>query len=147
MRALLLLVPLLLAACAGEDGAGAGGPGATAPAKAPAQAAALALPLRLIGTEPFWGATISETTITLSGADRPELRAPAGERRVTGAGASWRTRTASAPQTEITVTLLRAPCSDGMSDRAYPFAATVTVGAETLRGCALTEAEFVRSRP
>ena len=30
-------------------------------------------------------------------------------------------------------------CSDGMSDRAYPFTATLKLGEETRKGCAWTE--------
>ena len=98
-------------------------------------------PMRLVGTEPFWGATISETRITLSGVDRPETSFPAGERRVTGAGASWSTR--SPTGTTLHVDLVRETCSDGMSDRVYPFRAAVHYGAETLNGCAMSEAEFM----
>ena len=131
MRALFLASVVLLAACTPPP---AGRPG-------PADAA-FALPMRLIGTEPFWGATITADAITLSGADRPHVRLAAGERLVTGAGVRWRTQSANGDPVEVT--LVRETCSDGMSDRVYPFRATVVLGQETLRGCAITEAEFLR---
>ncbi len=147
MRALLLASAVLLAACAGEEASTGTDPAlsAGAGASAEAQAAAFALPLRLVGAEPFWGGTIGEEAITLIGADRPELRFPTGERVVGGAGARWRTRSSDGRSLELTV--LREPCSDGMSERRYPFQVTAVVDGETLRGCALTEAEFVRQRP
>ena len=99
----------------------------------------------MVGTEPFWGGVIDGEGITLEGADRAPLRFPTGERVVTGAGARWRTRTATGATLDLV--LLNERCSDGMSDRAYPFAVTATVGREVLRGCAMTEAEFVRRSP
>ena len=134
MRALFLASAVLLAACSQAP---------LPPGEPPAQpGAAFAYPMRLIGTEPFWGATITADTITLSGADRPHLRFAAGERAVTGAGVRWRTNSASGDPVEVT--LVRETCSDGMSDRTYPFQATVVLGSETLRGCAITESEFLR---
>lgn len=96
-----------------------------------------ASPMRMVGTEPFWGARIAAEGITLSGADRAERRWAAVDPVVTRAGARW-----SAPGAEFTI--VREPCSDGMSDRSYPFAAEVAVGGETLRGCAAPEADFAR---
>jgi len=127
-----LLAPLLLAACAPV-----GAPGG----------AVFETPMRLVGTEPFWGGTVSDALITVEGADRPSLRMPAGERRVTGAGVSWRTRTAAGSPTEVVVTLTPETCSDGMSDRVYPFRAEVALGAEVLRGCAIPERLWPRAAP
>ena len=135
MRALLLAALAGLTACTPPPS----GPSDAAP---PPIGATFALPMRLVGTEPFWGATITVDAITLSGADRPHLRFPAGGREVTGAGVRWRTQTSSGDPVEVT--LLRETCSDGMSDRVYPFHATVVLGRETLGGCAMTETEFMR---
>jgi uncharacterized membrane protein len=191
------------------------------------------LPLRLNGTEPFWGGRIASDGITISGAERPDIRLPAVTPVVTGTGARFRTpaegtetgapstvvvtatfpgasaeamnrdvvrpiesslsalqqvhrvSSATAPgRSVITVgmlpgggaqaagelvrqrlasarlparaaasvtlaaaqpveiVLVRETCSDGMSDRRYPFQATVTFGGETLRGCAIPEAQW-----
>lgn len=87
------------------------------------------MPMGMVGTEPFWGVRIAADGITLSGVDRPERRFAAVDPQVSGAGARWSPAGA-------TFTIIRETCSDGMSDRVYPFRAEVVVGSETLRGCA-----------
>jgi uncharacterized membrane protein len=44
------------------------------------------------------------------------------------------------------MTLRKQDCSDGMSDRTYPWAAEVVFKGETLRGCAATP-EFIAQTP
>ncbi|PKP63624.1 MAG: hypothetical protein CVT87_03330, partial [Alphaproteobacteria bacterium HGW-Alphaproteobacteria-9] len=39
----------------------------------------------------------------------------------------------------VTITLTPGVCSDGMSDRTYPYVATIALGDETLRGCGYTD--------
>ena len=97
-------------------------------------------PMRLVGTEPFWGGRIARDGITISGADRPDMRFPFKDPAVTGAGARFRSQSIGAFPVDIT--LVRELCSDGMSDKRYPFEATVVLGKETLKGCAIREAEF-----
>jgi uncharacterized membrane protein len=113
---------------------------AAAPGAGPAPAPVFQLPMRLVGTEPFWGGRIALDGITISGADRPDMRFPYKDPTVTGAGARFRSQSAGA--FPLDVTLVRETCSDGMSDKRYPFEATVVVGKETLKGCAIREAEF-----
>ena len=226
MRVLLMAGLLLaVAGCASTP------TGTTAPSGG--AAASFSLPLRLNGTEPFWGGRIASDGIVISGAERPDLRLPAVSPVVTGTGARFRTPGAGsengAPSTVVVtatfpgasaevmnrdvvrpietslgalsnvhrvtsatapgrsvitigvlpgggsqaagelvrqrlasarlparasasvtlaaaepvdIVLVRETCSDGMSDRRYPFAATVTFGRETLRGCAIPEAQF-----
>jgi uncharacterized membrane protein len=91
-------------------------------------------PLRAIGTEPFWGATIEGRCVTYS---HPEN--PAGTRvwtRYTAApdGGSWVGALGGRP---FELTTRAAPgCSDGMSDRRYPIEVDLLVGGERRRGCA-----------
>ncbi|HEX8263331.1 MAG TPA: hypothetical protein VF547_10705 [Allosphingosinicella sp.] len=91
-------------------------------------------PLRAVGTEPFWGARIEGRCVTYSHPDdqrgtRLWTRfAPGPDGGVwTGAlaGRRFELRTRS-----------RAGCSDGMSDKAYPFAVELRIGAERRTGCA-----------
>ena len=86
-------------------------------------------PLQAAGTEPFWGLSIREDGLTLTRPDHPALQVanpgPAHE----GKAAVWTT-----PGLKATLTPVH--CSDGMSDRDYPYAAVVVVGTETLKGCA-----------
>lgn len=90
--------------------------------------------LRAVGTEPFWGARIEGRCVTYS---TPEDQA--GTRvwaRFSGSrdagvwvgslkGARFELRTTPA-----------AACSDGMSDRQYPVAVTLSVANEVRKGCA-----------
>lgn len=124
----IALLALCLSACA-------------APLPAPiAVGAPFGYPLRMVGTEPFWGAVIHADRAVLSGADRPERAFPVRSARVTGAGARWDAGAA-------VFTVVRETCSDGMSDRVYPFAAEVVVGGETLKGCAIPERLWSATRP
>lgn len=136
-RPVLLL--LTLAACA-------------APLPAPITAGApFQLPLRLVGTEPFWGARVDGRTVVLNGADRKTLTARIVRSKFSASGGAYAAEAREGEAfTAMTVSFDPEPCSDGMSDRTYPLKATVIIGrdpdrsVETLRGCAITEAEFVR---
>ena len=85
-------------------------------------------PMRLTGTEPFWGVTIGDT-ILLQRPDHPDLTATNAGPTINGEVAMWNAR-------EFTIRLSPGVCSDGMSDNRYPYAATVTVKGEVLKGCA-----------
>lgn len=69
----------------------------------------------------------------MSGAERPTLSASNPGASVTAKGASWRV---SAQGKTLAIELTRSACSDGMSDRVYPYKAVVTLGGEVLKGCA-----------
>lgn len=148
------LVPaaaLLLAACGSGDAqekenaqpvapaAASEAPAASAPAreqpKAPAPHTAPWSPsgYALNGTEPFWGGSVTGTTIRYMTpedqfGDVIETRRAFGAGRETYSG-SWR-------GSPFVLTLTRGPCSDGMSARAYAFAAELRVRGETRSGCA-----------
>lgn len=100
----------------------------------------LTKPLRLVGTEPFWGIELNGTELVYSGPDRPEQRAPQPRPTLQGTVATYEAKTSTG--TEIAVTLTATECSDGMSDRTYPLTALVKVGEETLMGCAASSAAF-----
>lgn len=100
----------------------------------------LTKPLRLVGTEPFWGIELTGTEVVYGGPDRPEQRAPQPKATLQGTVATYAARTAAG--TAIDITLTATECSDGMSDRTYPLTALVKVGEETLMGCGATVAAF-----
>lgn len=82
---------------------------------------------RALGTEPFWALAISDGRMTL---DQPD--APARHYAVT--------RTEKGPSVRyqgdgITVTILREPCNDGMSDALYSDRVQIAMASGTLKGC------------
>lgn len=94
----------------------------------------LAKPVRALGTEPFWGVTITSEGLLYEGVDRPEQRAENPGPQIAGTTATWTTTTDQ--QLPLVVTVTDTDCSDGMSDRTYPLTARVQIGEETLMGCA-----------
>jgi uncharacterized membrane protein len=106
---------------------------AAAPAPPTASAPMSRTGYALVGTEPFWGGTVTGT----------DVRYMTPERQF---GDVVTTRLSFGPGTEtyrgtfrgrpFVLTLARGSCSDGMSDRAYAFSATLEVLGETRRGCA-----------
>ena len=98
-------------------------------------------PVRLLGTEPFWGITLDGAELVYSGVDRPEQRAPLPAPTLQGTVATYETATATG--SPITIMLAATECSDGMSDRTYPLTARVTIGAEELSGCAASLAAIM----
>lgn len=142
----------LLTACGAEPPADApsepdaAGPRAVAAGAAPTSQAGvpmlnrvkLASPLRLTGTEPFWGADLGGGRLVLQRPDQPDVALAATGPVLQGERAVWR-----APSTVVTLT--SGPCSDGMSDRIYPLTAEVRSGAVIWKGCAANAAAFARA--
>ena len=90
--------------------------------------------LRAVGTEPFWGARIEGRCVTYSHPDDQD-----GTRvwtRYSGEGdeGSWSGELAGRP---FALRVRSQPnCSDGMSDKRYPYAVDLVVGGEKRQGCA-----------
>ncbi len=128
---------VLLAACQPEaPGGGEAAPPADAPASAPTPAADPAAEFRVDfsarGNEPFWRVDIKGTDIVLTRPDAPPATATNAGLAATDGQATW---TAQAGAVAVMVTIARGDCSDGMSDLKYGYAAQVTWGDETLKGC------------
>ena len=93
---------------------------------------------RAIGTEPFWDLAIGrELVITDRGTD-VRVAEPAPRVRRNGAGESYRGR-------RLGVTIVHAPCSDGMSDRTYPDTVNIVVDGRVYRGCGAKAAFYARA--
>jgi uncharacterized membrane protein len=137
--ALVLPVALFLGACRpSHDGGAPATEPASPPASAPGPVAAPLDPafagdLDAKGTEPFWAVQIRKETLTLARPDHADLTAPHGRPQVRDGATVW---SGGFGRAALKVTLRKANCSDGMSDRTYPLAAEVEVGDETLKGCA-----------
>lgn len=133
LNCVLVLLALGLAACDPRAADSAGSP--EPPADAPDISAEFGRDFRLIGTEPFWGVRITADRMVLSRPDQPELSVPHG-------GPSERPGEAEWAGDGLTAAVARQACSDGMSDRIYPYAATVRTAGQTLKGCGDAESAF-----
>lgn len=123
---------VLLAACSPEPEEGI----TTEPA--PYDGIAATEVITLAGTEPFWSMTIDDAVATYTTPGNPdgsvfEVSRFAGNN---GLGFSGKLNGA-----DVTITVTPGECSDQMSDRTYPFTATIALGEENLAGCGYTDAQ------
>lgn len=85
-------------------------------------------PYRAIGTEPFWNLLIDPINLTFTQADGQPITQPTPKSIVGIAGEIYQTP-------RISVNIVHARCSDGMSDRSYPDKVQVTVDGRQYNGC------------
>lgn len=88
------------------------------------------------GTEPFWGATIERGQLVWTTPDNPDGTAVEVRRFAGNGGVAW---SGELDGEKLDIAVGPGPCSDGMSDRTYPFSAAVSLGERTLTGCAYTD--------
>lgn len=133
-RALLAAMVLVLAAC-GRAGSGAQLPGDMADSR-PFAGIAKDEVVNLVGTEPFWGGKVAHNRLTYSTPENVE-GVEIEVTRFSGRGGLSFSGELDGKRLDLLVT--PAPCSDGMSDRSYPFVATLKLGDETRTGCAWSQ--------
>ncbi|HYD23737.1 MAG TPA: hypothetical protein VEB68_03000 [Croceibacterium sp.] len=92
--------------------------------------------LHFTGTEPFWGGEVTGVTLTYKTPEKPGGEVIAIERFAGRGGIAFSGLLAGA-DFEMMVTPLE--CSDGMSDRTYPFTVTLQIGEDMRNGCGWTE--------
>lgn len=94
--------------------------------------------ITLVGNEPFWNMVIDGHTLTYT---TPENMAGsvASVTRFAGNNGLGFSGTLEGEALQVAVT--PGTCSDTMSDRSYPFTATVTLGDLSLTGCGYTDAQ------
>jgi uncharacterized membrane protein len=154
LRSILLAAPLVLTACHSAEAPDAGSSAATtAETSAAAPSASGAAPgdtddtrpydgihadetVQFTGTEPFWGGKVSGTSLTYSTPDNPDGATIPVERFAGRGGVSWSGTWQDKP---FRLAVTEGKCSDGMSDRTYPFTVTLEVLGEQRQGCAWTE--------
>ena len=90
---------------------------------------------RLAGNEPFWTLVITDSAPELSRMDRPgqvwgEIRIETTETGLTYVGRNGESGS-------LAVDLSEEPCRDSMSGAYHGYSATVMLGGEELRGCAI----------
>ena len=86
-----------------------------------------------IGTEPFWNVALDGSDLRYTSADTPTPRSAAVVRHQANGVLELTGRFSGRP---LRASIRRAPCSDGMSDRRYPFAMTLAIEGRVLTGCA-----------
>lgn len=137
MRPILLITAIaatiLLTACQTENADGAPG---TSPEGFDGIAASETV--RFTGTEPFWGGSVSRERLTYETPENIEGSTIA-VRRFTGQGGLGYSGTLDGRSFDMTIT--PGECSDGMSDRTYPFTVTLRIGEDTRFGCAWTDTQ------
>lgn len=89
---------------------------------------------RAIGTEPFWAVTNGSAGLRYMTPDNSEGVAVTVTDEIAQAQLRGVSGTLDDESFAIEITL--ATCSDGMSDRVYPFTATLKFGGEVRNGCA-----------
>jgi len=141
VRNRLALIPLLLvAAC---NGAGNGAPGDTAE-NSPFSMIEPDDVVHFVGTEPFWGGEVRGSTFRYETPENTAAKspnAPKGEEiAVTRfAGRNGLSFTGTLDDEDFVAAVTPGECSDGMSDRKYPFTAMLQVRGENRLGCAWTD--------
>ena len=90
--------------------------------------------IRAVGTEPFWGARIEGRCVTYSHPEDQQGTRVWTKFSGTTSNGSWTGTLGGHPF--VLRTRPQAGCSDGMSDKRYPTAVTLTVGGEQRTGCA-----------
>jgi uncharacterized membrane protein len=130
----LPLVALLLglAACAPAKDGSIDPKGKTFDAVAPTEV------VTLTGTEPFWNLRIEGSEGVWSTPDnQPGTRLSLSR----FAGNNGLGFTGTLEGQALSAALTPGECNDGMSDRRFPFVATIALGGETLTGCGYTTSQ------
>lgn len=131
LRAALPL-PLLLAACTPAQ------PDGIDPEGKAFDAVGAQESINLLGTEPFWALRV-EGQEGLWTTPENQSGTRFAVTRFAGNGGLGLSGTLEGKP--LTATLTPGECSDGMSDRRFPFVATIALGGETLRGCGYTQSQ------
>ena len=125
------LLLALLAACQTATA-----PASTTPDEAQAYAGVGAEEqLRFTGTEPFWGGEVRAGRMVYTSPDNQKGETVDISRVVGSGGIAFSGHLAAGA---FVMTARLAGCSDGMSDRTYPFTVTIEFTGYTLRGCGWT---------
>ncbi len=92
--------------------------------------------VHFLGNEPFWGGQISDGEATYTTPEDPQGTRFAVQHFAGNAGLGFSGQMAGR---SFDLAVTRGQCSDGMSDRTYPFTATLRIGEESRNGCAWTD--------
>lgn len=98
--------------------------------------------VRFTGTEPFWGGEVAGQSLVWKTPETPEGETVSVARFAGRGGLSF---SGMLGGQEMLLLVTPGDCSDGMSDRHYPYVATVRLGETVYRGCAWTDARPYRA--
>ncbi len=87
--------------------------------------------LRFVGTEPFWGGELKADTLTFTSPGNPQ-GVDIAVKRFGGRNGMGLSGTFDGQAVDMTIT--PGACSDGMSDRQFPFTVMLKLGGETRQG-------------
>jgi uncharacterized membrane protein len=127
---------LALAGCNPHRGEGMGGVPGDSDSHKPFDAISAQETLHFVGTEPFWNGHARNTTLTYATPAKPEGTEIA-VRRFGGRNGLGLSGKLDGQTFDMTVT--PGACSDGMSDRRFPFAVMFKIGEEVRQGCGWTD--------
>ena len=116
-------------------------PAIPSPTLTPTPTSFLPAEFRALGTEPFWSANVMPGKLVWSSPDDAQATTIAVERRDGSAKVRLAGRLKGAA---LALEVMPGPCSDGMSDRVYPFTAVLTIGGEARQGCAVAKDQLER---
>lgn len=94
--------------------------------------------IHFTGTEPFWGGQVEGTMLTYSTPENVEGETFSVKRFAGNHGLGFSGQLGTA---QFDMTITPGDCSDGMSDRVYPYTVTVSVGGELREGCGWTDSQ------
>ena len=90
----------------------------------------------LNGTEPFWGGSVQGDRFIYTTAEAPDGTSIAVRRFAGNSGLGF---AGTIGGTSVDLTVTQGECSDAMSDRIYPYHATLKFGDDLRNGCAWTD--------
>lgn len=94
--------------------------------------------IHFAGTEPFWSGEVAGGQLIYRVPNRTKDERIAVTRFAGRGGLSF---SGSLTAGSLTLAVTPRVCNDGMSDRRYPFDATLQIGTEVRQGCAWTDRE------
>ncbi len=86
-----------------------------------------------LGTEPFWSVEIAPGELTYATPEQLLGTSILAARAADAHGITW---TGTLDGRALALRVEPGRCSDGMSDKVYPYTASLRLGAEVRRGCA-----------
>ncbi|MCJ2186599.1 COG3650 family protein [Novosphingobium beihaiensis] len=128
----VLMLPMVLGACSG----GVSGVPGDSEDRAPFHAIAEDEAVNVTGTEPFWGGQVAKGRFHYTTPNNPEGADVPVSRFAGRGGLSF---SGDFEGKTLTLAITPGACSDGMSERQYPFVVTFRLGAELRHGCGWTK--------